>query len=1407
MASEAATASHPLGRRILRWLLMLLALLMLLVAAVAWWATTEGSLPRALQLVQRFLPAEQKLEYRDASGSITRGGHIAQLRWSQPGTALTIDDLRLQWSLRQVFGGALRMQALHARRVLLRLTPKPDGPEEPFTMPQQLTLPLRVRVPLAVDRLQIDVVDETGAVHSELIEGIAAGYAYDGRQHALRLARLRHGQSSVQASLQMHATALTVSGEVQASLRNLVEQVPLAMDVRLDVSGRLAGGEAANLDVVLDATEQSAASPAALHARATIHPWREQPLQQLDMTATMLNAHAFTAAAPITAFNGSASLRPVTGEGSIWEVLLDLSNAETGTWERQRTPLRSLSAHARLEDGQLDVQQAEAVMAGEPEGRVSFAGRVSLRQPAQSSVKGTLAQIDLRPWAQGLPRTALNGEATVEPLEGGGWQLRSDIANALAGPLDRDRLPLDRLLAEGRFTPDRWRAETLQLQVGSGRAQFQGEYRPGTQALDVRGELQRLPLRQIHGQLAASPASRLSGTLAARGDLRQGVAFETDIASAGGGTAGRGPWEVRTLRSRGSWSPSRLALEQVRVDAFGAMLDGNRIEAALPGFDSIRGQLAATAPGMRMETDARMQAQSGGGTLSLQVKSARQLVDWLQGLPVIGGQLADLGAQGSVDVRAQWQGGWRQWQAALTRPAAHPQLRADITAQLRSLELTLPSTTFGAQHLDVKLQGNMAAADLVVDGDVHSADVRADVDVQLQAKQVAANAGAPRWNVGVAKFAVAATLPGQSGPWQLGVSEGLQLALSTGETFELDASAGEARLTPPDNVSPAGDALVLAWQPLQWQRAASGASRLRSSGTLSGLRPGWLDALQAGKAPLAELGLYTDMVLSGEWNIQMAEGLDVSAQIKRDSGDLWLGQPDIDPATGDEVKSGESVRREGVVAGIRAFDVKVRSEGNDLALLLDWNTERAGVVAADVRTELQRHAGGWRLPEAAPLSGTLKAQMQDLGAWGFLAPLGWRVQGALDADIRLAGTVQSPELRGGIEGSGLNIRSVLDGVDLHDGTLRATLDGQRLEVNELSLQGGTGSRAYVPGLSGNRTQPPVERGHMTARGSIDWSGVDDAPEGETGIAMDFTASLQKMQVLVRNDRQLSLSGDLSAGLEQGRLKVRGDIKVDRAAIMLPEAGAPTLGDDVVVVRASDAPQAHGELTTTKPMDLEVKLDLGQDLALQGYGITSRLEGELTVGSTSNGGDPYRVVGEVRTVEGRFRAWGQALNVETGVVLFNGSYTNPSLNLLAIRPEIAVRAGVRVTGTLDAPRVLLYSEPEMPESEKLSWVVLGRAAATTGAEGSSMQQAALGLLAGGVGSSLAGGLGLDELGMGDSSVSIGKRLSDELYVTYEAGLSGAASTLYVFYDITRRFTVRGQTGKASAVDIIYTITYD
>ena len=196
-----------------------------------------------------------------------------------------------------------------------------------------------------------------------------------------------------------------------------------------------------------------------------------------------------------------------------------------------------------------------------------------------------------------------------------------------------------------------------------------------------------------------------------------------------------------------------------------------------------------------------------------------------------------------------------------------------------------------------------------------------------------------------------------------------------------------------------------------------------------------------------------------------------------------------------------------------------------------------------------------------------------------------------------------------------------------------------------------------------------------------------------------------------------------------------------------------------------------------------------------------------------------MTGEVHTVQGRYRAWGQALDVETGLLRFSGPYDNPSLDILALRPNISVRAGVQVTGTAHAPRVRLYADPDLPDAEKLSWVVLGRSTSAGGAEAALLQQAALALLGRGSGGGtdgIAKRLGLDEIGFkgpqagddaSEAALTLGKRLSEDLYVTYERSLSGVLGTLYIFYDLSKHLTLRGQTGIQSAVDLIYTVRYD
>ena len=84
--------------------------------------------------------------------------------------------------------------------------------------------------------------------------------------------------------------------------------------------------------------------------------------------------------------------------------------------------------------------------------------------------------------------------------------------------------------------------------------------------------------------------------------------------------------------------------------------------------------------------------------------------------------------------------------------------------------------------------------------------------------------------------------------------------------------------------------------------------------------------------------------------------------------------------------------------------------------------------------------------------------------------------------------------------------------------------------------------------------------------------------------------------------------------------------------------------------------------------------------------------------------------------------------------------------------------------------------------------------------------------------IAGRLGLDELslsgatdngatGASAATLTLGKRISQNFYVTYERSLAGTLGTFSIFYDLSERFTLRARTGEKSAIDLIFKISYE
>ena len=187
-----------------------------------------------------------------------------------------------------------------------------------------------------------------------------------------------------------------------------------------------------------------------------------------------------------------------------------------------------------------------------------------------------------------------------------------------------------------------------------------------------------------------------------------------------------------------------------------------------------------------------------------------------------------------------------------------------------------------------------------------------------------------------------------------------------------------------------------------------------------------------------------------------------------------------------------------------------------------------------------------------------------------------------------------------------------------------------------------------------------------------------------------------------------------------------------------------------------------------------------------------------------------VRGTVRTAGGQYIAYGQKLDVKRGEITFTGPVSDPRLDILATRPNLDVVVGVAITGTALAPHVKLMSEHDMSDSDKLSWLMLGRAPETVGgADTALLQQAAMALLAGegeAPSDQVLKRLGLTDFAVGQKSdadnvkqtvVTLGRQVSKRIYVGYERSVTATAGNWQLIYRIAQRLTIRAQAGVDTA----------
>ena len=1372
-ASDAPEPTPPTrrrGRRIaVAALVALLVVVLALALAVGWALRSERGNAWLLSLAP-FVQIE------GAKGTLLGGDFDAQrVTIRVPGGSDTVTLDGLAWrGLRVERAAAPRwvhvsIDTLSVRRVDVAIAPNPKP--EPLKAPADLRLPVELEVrALRVGELHVSTLGAEPL--RELSARVHVG-ANGGAQH--RIDDIAFAWAQVQA----RGTA------------NVAADAPMALSVALGLAqpssaalpawsagASLVGALAApRVQATLRAAPSPTRAAQSLDVRALLRPFAAWPLGELQATSTALDLSAFGASLPATALTLQAQATSTAADQPA-RISLEASNALAGRWNEARLPLRRVTLELAARPDQPSVLalrsfDAELGSAQANAGRVTGTGQWS---PQRWKLDAKLSAIQPALLDARAPMATLSGALTLasDPSSGGTIEVKAQTEGQL---VERGTPRAMQWRLDGSFNPRRIEVRTLEARAGATRARLDGVLTHASPdapwAVKAQAELVDFdpalwwpgrddsPWRKAEHRLNAKAQADISlaanATERALPGLVAALRGEATLALGKSVLAGVPLSGDATLRS----TANAQAIIQTKLDADGnsARAEGRIATTGNGAGDAWDVTIAAPALARLAPVFKLFQPPGADATLAGTLSANAHLTGRWPLLTTQGQLEANAlraGALGVQQAQARWTLGTSAGapvEATLTLAQASLMRGAAPGPSLESAQLTLAGT-----------------------GRAHTLEVRAESKARAPAWLDAVPTGATR---------TLALLRAQGGlvdtptsGWR-GTIQQLDLrANASGATpllrtndvaLDVRWASDPARATvQPGRAELLGGAIR--WSRITWQ-AASGAGTYAQIEAEAEIEPLRIAPLLARAQP--DFGWGGDLRVAGRIKLKSAPTFGADIVIERSSGDLTVT---------DELGTlalGLTDLRLGLAADNGTWNFTQGLAGNALGVF-------AGAVVA--RTTPQ---ATWPAADT-PIQGVLELRVADLGTWGTWVPPGWRLGGALHSSASIGGRFGGPELTGEIEGTQLSVRNFLQGVNVSDGDVAIHLDGASARIERFTAKAGSGS--------------------VRLEGS---ASLGDAPKAALQLNAD------KFQLLGRVDRRIVASGTGQLQLDAKRLAFDGRFNVDEGLIDFTRSDAPALSSDVDVRRArgvaspaaaaSAAASPATSAAPTRDVALDLRVGLGEQLRVKGRGLDTGLRGELHI--TSPGGR-LAVNGTVSAADGTYAAYGQKLSIDRGLIVFNGAVENPRLDIEATRPNIDTRVGVIISGSAAYPRVRLFSEPELSEIDKLSWLVMGRASDGLGRTDTALlQRAALALLAGeggGPTDQITKALGLDEISVRQTDgevretvIALGKQLSRRWYVGYERGLNATTGSFQLIYRIAQRFTLRAQSGEENSLDLIWT----
>ena len=1359
-SSETQPTPPKRKRRRLRGLLLALVVLVCALAGfIAWLVGTESGLRFGLYKIPSWFGV--KIASETLEGTLVKGFHGDKWMIETDGADVKISAFRFDWEPSELFQRSLHITEIVAGDIAVVPKPTPPKEEKPSTgLPESIDLPVLVFIDrFATGRLSVGKNFDTQTVY---LDHLNAAYHYDQKEHRLDLKTLDTPWS--------HSTGSAVVGL----------QKPFALDTMIRTKGELEGRTIDSLaqlrgslqdvqaDVLLDGDDVH------LSAKSTLHPFAaslDKMIGEVLIKGFNINPTAFQPSLPKANLTFDATVVPSFTHGIALDGSLDLENKAAGFADDNAIPVRNILADFTINDnGVVTVQESEIGLL--EEGSFNVAGTVdtvknalALKINVNNLVSDDLVRTNVAGQWNGF--IGVKGETASPAVD---WNLESSNAQ-LSGLLS---FATDRKLGQRTLKLDRVRVAPQ----NGGELMAQGSlelFKDRLLKLDIASKAfnpsrlgPKLPAGSVNGTI------NLSGELAKEkfaGKMQFAPSTLNNVPLSGKADvvyeSGHLPRALTDLRlgnnivkTNGSFGKKG---DHLNIDITAP--DLSRFGFGLGGLLNTRGYISGDLKG-GLET---YEADLSGEARALRVGDAvniRMLDFKLKGTPDINRPLA-------ADIKG-----------------SHIALSGGSTV-IDAVNLSLNGT--GAQHrlhgtgsmaLDgkpYKFEVN-AAGGLNKDfnqwkGSVDTLDIGGAFNLKLQ-NRMNLEAGAERVSMSAARWsAMGGSLNLQNFVWdkKAGIT-----SKGSVQSLHITELQNFVKIPVEHNLVLGGD-----WDLAYSQNARGYLNINRQSGDI--ILPN-KDPKKQMPLGLSALSLRTrfhngriDSTLDGSTRFgSVNANLGVSQQFGNKianapvSGKINLNIPDLGaikpflPATAQNITGRLNA----------AATIGGRIGAPTVAAILKGNSNYG---SADGTVNI----GQGSSLDASPLSGRLNLNVADLEVFRNFLPVGQTVKGRLNAAVSLGGRVGEPQLSGTLNGENLYYRNQPQGLILDNGVLRSHLQGQRWIIDSLKFHKG---------------------------GTLELKGVVNIANSDPDVDVDVV--FNKYDTLSRPNRRLRLSGSAKVQYNQARgLILNGTLDSDYGMFGSQKSSMPTLDDDVVVLGEE---KTHSSSVT--PISLNLMLNLNDNIRFVGYGADVTIGGRLSI--TSRPGETVQGVGTVKVVKGRYKAYGQDLDITKGTVSFVGPLNNPNLNIRAERRLSPVGAGVEVLGSLANPRVTLVAKEAMSEKDKLSWLILNRASSGSDGDNAALSAAAGALLAGQVNDrlGLVDDLGITsqrsrnaqtgELNPAEQMFTVGKQITGNLYAGYEYGISSAEQSVKLVYQLTRAIQAVARIGsRSSGGELKYTIRFD